>query len=88
MCFELTSCVVVVFWYFCVVFAGWLGVGGSVLQWYTNDEHAYRIGFGFCGTGLHLIPTNERALKLQNEVQTCCEAMWKRKRRRLRTSKL
>lgn len=65
---------------------GWLGVGGSVLQWYSNDEEEYRIGFGFCGTGLHLIPTNERALKLQNAVQTCCEAIIKR--RRLRTSKL
>jgi len=50
---------------------GWLGVGGSVLQWYHNDN--YRIGFGFCGTLMHLIPTNERALALQNEIQKCCE---------------
>ena len=59
---------------------GWLGVGGSVLQWFEGGQ--YRIGFGFCGTNMHLIPTNERALSLQNAVQTCCAALFHQNRGR------
>ena len=53
---------------------GWLGIGGSLLQWYTKEN--YRIGFGFCGTMMHLIPTNERGLALQNELSRCCDNIY------------
>jgi CubicO group peptidase (beta-lactamase class C family) len=48
---------------------GWLGIGGSVLQWYNGD--GCNIGFGFAGTKLHLVPTNERGAKLQEIVRHC-----------------
>ena len=67
---------------------GWLGIGGSILQWYNsvvpeknqkknqkNDEQqlGIDIGFGFCGTEMHLIPTNERAASLQEMLKHCAE---------------
>ena len=56
--------------------SGWLGIGGSVLQWTTPGEPSgvgggARIGFAFCGNLMHLVPTNERAAKLQHAVKAC-----------------
>ena len=60
---------------------GWLGIGGSVLQWTTSvvgcigaqqqQRQQPRIGFGFCGNHMHLVPTNERAAKLQHVTKVC-----------------
>jgi CubicO group peptidase (beta-lactamase class C family) len=70
---------------------GWLGIGGSIVQWTTvrhdaqeeeeaeeeeeeeEEETESRIGFAFAATSFHLVPTNERAAKLQHAVKLCCE---------------
>ena len=50
---------------------GWLGIGGSVLQWHPGCK----IGFGFASNAMHLIPTNERAAGLQEQVKQCSTAL-------------
>ena len=51
-----------------VGFYGWMGFGGSILQW--NPEH--EIGFGFVPTALHALDLfNERGEAYQAEVLRC-----------------
>ena len=38
-----------------------------------EEETESRIGFAFAATSFHLVPTNERAAKLQHAVKLCCE---------------
>lgn len=49
---------------------GWLGIGGAIMQW-TDDDAAGRIGFAFAANAFHLVPTNERAMRLQHAVKSC-----------------
>ena len=54
-----------------VGFYGWMGFGGSILQW--NPEH--EIGFGFVPTALHALDLfNERGEAYQAEVLRCVNA--------------
>eukprot|EP00928_Gymnodinium_smaydae_P031938 TRINITY_DN23275_c0_g1_i1.p1 TRINITY_DN23275_c0_g1~~TRINITY_DN23275_c0_g1_i1.p1 ORF type:complete len:456 (-),score=52.25 TRINITY_DN23275_c0_g1_i1:296-1663(-) len=51
-------------------FMGWMGLGGSVLQWHRED----RIGFGYAMNLLEPVPWNARALALQQVVQECARS--------------
>ena len=46
-------------------FYGWMGLGGSIFQWYPN----YQIGFAFVPNSLHVLDlVNERGKAFQAEV--------------------
>ena len=63
-------------------FVGWLGFGGSVLQWHPGRN----IGFGYTVTLLtwwDLVNTNGR--KLQKEVVTCHQAQMTRTQEKTQT---
>ena len=53
-------------------FHGWMGLGGSVLQWHPEQE----IGFGYVPTSLYAFDlANERAKAYQAEVLRCVEKL-------------
>eukprot|EP00935_MAST-01C_sp_MAST-1C-sp1_P000563 g563.t1 len=51
-------------------YVGWMGLGGSVLQWHPEME----IGFGYTANLLELTPANERGRVLQAEALRCARA--------------
>merc|ERR1719469_476843 len=51
-------------------FVGWMGMGGSVLQWHPQE----RIGFGYAMNLMEPIPWNARALNLQTLVRSCARS--------------
>jgi len=53
-----------------VGFVGWMGAGGSVMQW--NRE--LRIGFGYAMNLMEITPTCERARAMQVAVVKCAKA--------------
>jgi len=56
-------------------FMGWMGFGGSVLQWHPDKK----IGFGFCSSLVDITDmNNNKATKLQKAVQQCLEAREKK----------
>jgi len=52
-----------------VGYVGWMGLGGSVMQWHQGCE----IGFGYAMNLLEATPTNERALNLQLVALKCAK---------------
>jgi hypothetical protein len=53
-------------------YIGWLGLGGSVLQW----QPEYRIGFGYAMNSLEQIRTdNWRGRNLQRTVLKCAKSL-------------
>lgn len=50
-------------------FVGWLGLGGSVMQWHPGR----RVGFAYTMNMLELTPTNERGRELQAIVLKCAK---------------
>ena len=53
-------------------FYGWMGLGGSILQWHPRLD----IGFAFVPTSLHVLDLlNERGKVYQAEVLRCIETM-------------
>lgn len=50
-------------------FVGWMGAGGSVLQWHPGQ----RIGFGYAMNLLEVTPTCERARAMQVALLKCAE---------------
>jgi len=53
-------------------FMGWMGFGGSVLQWHPEKK----IGFGFCSTLIDVTDmNNNKGTKLQKTVKDCIEAL-------------
>lgn len=51
--------------------AGWMGLGGSVMQWHEEQ----RVAFGYATTLLDANPMNGRALELQHVAVACARAM-------------
>jgi len=64
-----------------VGFVGWMGAGGSVLQW--NPE--LRIGFGYAMNLLEITPTCERGRAMQVAVVKCAKVQKAAAARKLRT---
>lgn len=53
-------------------FYGWMGLGGSILQWHPG----HRIGFGYVPTSLNVTDiVNERGKTYQAEVMRCIERL-------------
>jgi len=50
-------------------YVGWMGAGGSVMQW--HPEH--RIGFGYAMNLMEVTPTNERGRALQAAALQCAQ---------------
>jgi CubicO group peptidase (beta-lactamase class C family) len=50
-------------------YVGWMGLGGSVLQWHPEMD----IGFGYAMNLLEATPSNERARVLQSAVKECAK---------------
>jgi len=56
-------------------FMGWMGFGGSVLQWHPDKK----IGFGFCSSLIDVTDmNNNKGTKLQKAVQNCLESLEKK----------
>jgi CubicO group peptidase (beta-lactamase class C family) len=53
-------------------FYGWMGLGGSILQWHPT----HKIGFGYVPTSLNVVDiVNERGKAYQAEVVNCIERL-------------
>lgn len=50
-------------------YVGWLGIGGSVMQWHPEEE----ISFAYAMDTMELVPWNARGLLLQTEVLKCAQ---------------
>jgi len=50
-------------------YVGWMGLGGSVMQWHPEQ----RIGFGYATNWMEPLPWNARALKMQRLALRCAK---------------
>jgi len=56
-------------------YVGWMGLGGSAMQWHLEEQ----IAIGYCMNAYEVIPWNARAEVLQQEVLKCAKRMRRNK---------